>query len=340
MRSTRTAKTALTLFSVIGIAVALGGGGGAAADTAHPLHDGPTFVAVTDQASDQILVLDPTVSDWNATNDSAALKWAWQPTAANGFSDAMPSWALPSSARLRHSEQQDSDVLVTTASYGFVGVASYPSGQRVWSTDVGTAPNAHSAELLPNGNIAVAASTPGWVRIYAASQGPDAQNFVQYDLAAAHAVLWDPEDEVLWAVGLNDIVALKIGGSADSPTISVVRDTLLPQGGGHALEPVYGNKDRLWVATGSYVFQYLKETDTWSTSYPGARSLDRRGVKSVGNDPVTGQVLETLPSNLANPGSCATSWCTPTVDFFLPQMTRTRAGAQFYRAIWWVSAYA
>lgn len=341
MRSSRTPRLALAVCSLIAIATVVSGGEGAAADHgADQKHTGPTLVAITDQATNRILVLDPTVSDWSASNDQAALKWSWQPTSTNGFSDAMPNWGLPSSARLRYSRQQRSEALVTTASYGFVGVASYPSGQRIWSTDVGAAANAHSAELLPNGNVAVAASAPGWVRVYAASQGPDAQNFVQYDLTAAHAVLWDPDREVLWAVGLNDIVALKIGGPAGSPTITVVRDTLLPQGGGHALEPVYGNKDRLWVATGSYVYQYLKETDTWSTSYPGVRSIDRRGVKNVSNDPATGQVLETVPSNLANPGSCATNWCTPTVDFFLPEGTRTRPGAQIYRAIWWVSAYA
>ncbi len=300
----------------------------------------PTLVAAADQATGQILLLDPTVPDWSAANDATALKWAWQPIEANGFSAAdLASWGPASSARLRHSNQLHSDALLTTASNGFVGVASYPSGQRVWSTDVGAPPNAHYAELLPNGNVAMAATTPGWVRIYTAPQGPNSANYVQFDLDAAHAVLWDPKLDVLWAVGLNDIVALKITGPAGDPKIEVVRDTLLPQGGAHDVEPVYGNTDRLWVSTGSFVYQYLKSSDTWSTSYPAARSIDRRGVKSVGNDPQTGQVLETVPSDLANPGSCATTWCTATVDFFLPDQTRTRPDAQFYRVVWWVDRY-
>lgn len=338
MRSGRT----LRLAAALGLMAALATGPAASATQprTRPQPQSPTLVAAAEQATHQILVLDPTVSDWSTSNDAVAVKWAWQPTEANGFSLAdLSSWGAASSARLRHSDQLHSDVMLATASNGFVGLVSYPSGQRVWSTDVGVPPNAHYAELLPNGNVAVAATTPGWVRIYTASQGAGSANYVQFDLAAAHAVLWDPKSEVLWAVGLNDIVALKIGGPPNDPTIEVARDTLLPQGGGHDVEPVYGETDRLWVSTGSYVYQYLKSSDTWSTSYPAVGSIDRRGVKSVGNDPQTGQVLETVPSGLANPGSCATTWCTATVDFFLPDQARTRPDAQFYRAVWWVADY-
>ncbi|WP_026256988.1 DUF6528 family protein [Actinopolymorpha alba] len=303
---------------------------GAAADEQQYL------VAGTDQASQRILVLDPSVENWNEANNSKALKWAWQPTAADGFTEPTPGWRLVDEAKLRYSRKYDTRLVLATASYGFVGLIRYPSGKRQWSVnaDDGIAPldNPHSAELLPDGNVAVAASTGGWLRVYTASQGANSQTYVQYNLPDAHGVQWDPETRMIWALGGHHIVALKYGGTPAQPTLTEVRSTELPSLWGHDLQPVYGNPDRFWVTTGSRVYQYSVSKDEFTTDYPDSDKLDRVGVKSVSTNPGTGQILQTRPK-----AGCATSWCTDTVEFFGPDTTRTRPGTQFYKARWWVA---
>lgn len=300
--------------------------------------EGRYLVAGTDQASQKILVLDPSVEDWAVANTRKALKWSWAPSPKNGFPDPVPEWRNVDEAKLRYSEKYDTRYVLTTASYGFVGLIHYPSGKRAWSVnaDDGTAPldNPHSAELLPDGNVAAAASTGGWLRVYTASQGPDSEEYVQYDLPGGHGVLWDPERELLWALGDYHLVALKVGGTPAEPTLTEVKKTELPAPHGHDLQPVYGDTDRLWVTSGSRVYQYMKSTNSFTADYPMAEKLDRYGVKAVSNNPATGQVVETKPK-----AGCATTWCTDTVEFFGPDITRTREGAQFYKARWFVEDY-
>lgn len=293
------------------------------------------LIATTDQASQSILVLDPSVEDWSAAGNHKALKWSWRPSEAKGFTEPDLGWRNVDEAKLRYSAKDDTRYVLATASYGFVGLIHYPSGKRKWSVnaDDGVAPldNPHSAELLPDGNVAAAASSGGWLRVYTASQGPDSDTYVEYKLPGAHGVQWDPESKLLWAVGDNHIVALEYGGTPANPTLTEVRATELPTPHGHDLQPVYGDSDAFWVTTGSQVYQYRKSTDTITTDYPMSELLNRSGVKAVSTNPATGQVLQTKPKI-----GCATTWCTDTVDLFGPDAARTRPAAQFYKARWWV----
>jgi hypothetical protein len=294
------------------------------------------LVAGTDQATQQILVFDPAATDWSG--DGRAVTWAWSPRAKYGFAEPLPEWRLVDEVKLRYSRKYDTRFVLTTASYGFVGLVHYPSGMRKWSVnaDDGVAPldNPHSAELLPDGNVAAAASSGGWVRVYTASQGPNSQTYVEFPLPGAHGVLWDPQGRVLWALGDAHLVALEVGGPPAAPTLREVRRTALPTPYGHDLQPVYGDIDRLWVSTGSRVYMYVKSADSFTSDYPMADKLDRAAVKAVSNHPVTGQVVQTRPK-----AGCATTWCTDTVEFFGPDTTRTRTGAQFYKARWLVQDY-
>lgn len=324
-----------SLTVLLGVALATGIVPGAAARGAPPAPaaDDCCWVAVTDQGAHEITVLDPTKTDWNS-GSAAVVKWRWSPNARNGFSDPTPGWGLPDEARLRYSAKYDTRFLMVNDSYGFIGMVHYPSGWRWWSVNVASGPNPHAVELLPDGNVAAAASTGGWVRIYTASQGPRSTTYVQYALAGAHGVLWDPERQVLWALGDNELVALRIGGTPAAPTVTKVSSSPLPTAGGHDLQPVYGSTDRLWVSSGSRVYQYAKSTNSWHSDYRDAAKIDVGGVKSVSINPATGQVLRTRPK-----AGCRTTWCTDTVEFFGPDTTRTRTGAEIYKARWWYQEY-
>ena len=190
-------------------------------------------VVVTDQASDRIIVLDTDDTSW--TTDSQ--RWSWKPTAAHGFGDLTDNWGLPDEAKLRHRDGRS--YLLTTDSYGLAAVVPYPSGKGFhWAADVGRADNAHSIELLPSGNVAVTASTGGWLRIYTASQGRRSTTYVQMPLAGAHGVVWDPVTRLLWTLGDHELVGLKVGGTQAKPRLTRAITHPLPMARMKALGPV------------------------------------------------------------------------------------------------------
>ncbi|QNE19859.1 hypothetical protein F1D05_20510 [Kribbella qitaiheensis] len=286
------------------------------------------LVALTDQQYEngpaaRIRLMDPAVYDWNT---AAAQKWSWSPTSANGFSGLTSLWGLPSDVKLRM-DRAGAYVAVVADSRGLAGLITYPGGQRIWAANVGAANNPHSVELLPDGNVAVAASSGGFVRVYTASQGSASTKSVSYSLPDAHGVQWDPVRQVLWVLGGNRLAALKINGTAAAPTLAESLVVTLPTSGGHDLTPVLENHDRLWISTGSKVYQFSKSAGAIvSTENVGA-------IKSVNSMP-NAQQVRTTPK-----AGCKTTWCTDTVNFAVPAATRTLSGAQIYKARVWSSRY-
>ncbi|MFI0444775.1 DUF6528 family protein [Actinomadura sp. 6N118] len=291
------------------------------------------WVVGGDQGAHKIWVLDAGRRDWTA--DPRAVKWSWAPTAEAGFGDVLAGWGAVSDVRVRTAGHKA--YVLAGDSWGYIGAVEFPSGERLWAVDAGRPSNVHAAELLPDGNIAAAASTGGWVRVYAASQGPADTTYTEFKLKGGHGVLWDPRRKVLWAIGDDDLVELKVGGTASTPTLSEIRRVALPTQGGHDLAPVYADRGRLWITTNYGVYQFDKRHGTFETDYRYASSVNLPIVKAVGDNPFTRQVLLTRPMK-----GCATTWCTDTAEFFGRNSwnaTRTLTGAQFYKARWFAPRY-
>ncbi|MDH6137878.1 hypothetical protein P3T37_007313 [Kitasatospora sp. MAA4] len=315
--------------AVLGLTAAVLSAGAAPAAAVPTL----SLLLAADQASGRVLLLDPGDPSWLANGGAAqwrsaerAALWSWSALDDDGLGPLDPqfSWQLVSEAKYRI--QQGRQWVLTCASEGLAAVLRYPAGGVCWATAADG--NVHTIELLPDGNVAIAASEAGYVRLYAASQGPRASRHVQLDLPGAHGLHWDAVHRVLWALGSERLLALAVGGTPADPRLTPLRDVRLPDPGGHDLAPVAQDHDRLWVATGRRVFQYSVGEGAF-VGYPGARSIDRPGVKSVGDDPVTGQVLTVTPST-ANP--CP--WCTSTVEFHRPDGSRRIEGTGLYKARW------
>lgn len=286
------------------------------------------WIAVTDQGSEEIRVYDPEKEDWNQSN---ALKWSWAPTDKNGFGGLLQGWGLPSDVKLREGKT-GGKFMVVTDSRGLAALVPYPSGNsRAWGVIVGG--NPHAAELLPDGNVAIAASAGGWVRVYTASQGADSSTYTEFSLPGAHGVLWDPAQDVLWAVGDYDLIALKVKGTPAAPILEEVHRKRLPTNWGHDLFAVYGDTDKLWVTSNTQVYQYSKSTDSWSEDYPGAAEINHHWVKSVGNQP-SGQVVMTNQKE-----GTKYTWTTDAVDLYQPADQRLVTGGAFYKARIWNSDY-
>ncbi|GAA4963570.1 hypothetical protein HD597_003433 [Nonomuraea thailandensis] len=304
---------------------------------------GDYWVVGGDQTGRRLIAFDPAVADWNGT---AAVRWAWQPSVTPGrfTADEVSAFGLIADFKLRERPSGAKSVVVAAGgSRGVAAVVSYPDGVRQWARILPG--NLHAAELLPDGNLAVAASTGGWVRVYASSQGPDAATYAEYRLADAHAALWDPAIRRLWVIGRDSataqpiLTALAVEGTPARPTLreDTSRRAVLPTPHGH---DVYGHAHdpgRLWLTTGSAAYLYDKITKTF---IPAGSGASRGAVKSIGNQP-SGQIVQTRADSAKTPpGSCtASTWCTDTVDFFGPAMTRRRTGAAFYKARVWSPYY-
>jgi hypothetical protein len=316
-------KAALALLAstvVLGSAILTGSAwAGDRGDSAQP-------IVLTEQASDQILVLDSERTAW----ETATIRWRWRPTEANGLGHLTHAWGAPSDAKLRH--RGDQPYLLTTDSLGLAAVVPYPQGTGAyWAVDVTRQSNAHSIELLPDGNVAVAASRGGWVRVYTASQGADSTTYVQFALEHAHGVYWDESRKLLWAIGGSQLVALRVSGTPAAPVLTQVSSATLPTPEGHDLQPVAGHPDRLWVTTDEEVYQYSIRRAAFLQDYPGADRINQPTVKAVGDERASGQVLI---SSIQTGNIC--TWCTDTVNLYRGEQNFTLRGTQIYKARWWV----
>ncbi|GAA0593629.1 hypothetical protein GCM10010394_23720 [Streptomyces crystallinus] len=274
-------------------------------------------------------------------------------------------------------------MVVTDGNSGFVGVIPYPSlsGYK-WAYNVGDAgvSNVHGAELLPDGNVAVASSKTGTVAVYARATGDPtsptpgpAKPLSSKPLEAAHQVLYDPSTSSLWAIGGHALVRYTYDPATG--TLDDGEPFALPQqissGGlaaawGHDLEPVYGDPDRLWVAANAGIVQFSKSGSAgcykgslrwplpqqvsgggmenhWCTDYLAEKELNVQPlVKSIGNDPVSGERLTTCADGCegsnTNP-SYTTSWLRFVTTGGHTDLTRWWNQSQHYRARWMVPSY-
>ncbi|MEE1824820.1 DUF6528 family protein [Streptomyces sp. BE20] len=289
-------------------------------------------VVVVDQASRRVLVLQ-SAEELMAYRgpDRLPVVWSWSADTAPDLDDLRPerSWSMPDEAksRVRHGRRY----LLTTASGGLAAAVDTATGAAAWAVDTGPLANPHSAELLPDGNVAVAASTGGWIRLYTASQGPRSSVHAEFRLPGAHGVHWDRRTGLLWAVGDDTLTALRVGGTAAAPTLTAVRAVPLPEPGGHDLAPVLATPGRFWVSTAGHLWRFDPATDRFSKVGLGGEQAGR-DVKSVGDEPGSGRLLIAAPDHA---GPC--SWCTSVLSLHRPDAVRRLPGAWLYKARWWTS---
>lgn len=316
---------------------------------------GDFLIVGGNQATNQLIAYDPSVSDWTSPS---ATKWTWTPTSTEGFSSA----ELTASQGISGFKLRDwgsGQRVVFTSGNGLAAIITAPpsGGTKVWSVVVPAADNPHAAELLPNGNLAVTATgndnttDHGWVRIYAASQGPSDTNYASYALYDVHGAWWDPTVQRLWVIGREGpldpntgqptgarvLTALAITGSPAQPHVTqdAGRRVVLPDIGEHDVNIDPTNPNVLLLTTANHTYSYNDVTNTFTTL------SNLTFVKALSEQP-SGQLVQTQADAAKTPpGPCASvnNWCTDTVNFFNPTFNRTVPGAQFYRAYTWNPSY-
>jgi len=265
------------ILSVLLFAVLLLGIFAACGETETPVTDeeppkanyGPRKILVTDQKNKCISLYDIDKKDWTTPD------WTW--------TSKEPTFTNVDGVKYRYDNNAECDVLALCSSGGYVAMITYPRGE-VLSFVRNAGGNPHSVEVLPDGALVLAASTGNYVRIYDTSSfGDVSKKYKEIYVPDAHGVLWDPEMEILWALGGNKLYAYEVTEDHDM----IHREDLtipLLAGGGHDLQPVYGKPDWFWVTMNEKVMQVNKKTKEIEIRYDGWVTLSAlAGVKGIGN---------------------------------------------------------
>ena len=236
-------------------------------------------VIVTDITNGRIVVANLDLDDPFAAEN---LIWEWYPTEALGWGDVTQERlaASISGVKYRWSEFHKTEVVLFCTSRGVAGIIEYPSGKCLWKTKVaGISP--HSIEMLPNGDIAVTTSGSGnWEegRIHYYQIDAEGNYTMTYEctLNGGHGLLWDPDNEVLWALGFPALEAYSPVKDSDGKVTLYRLENWgceVPDATGHDLMPVYGNKDLLWFTDNVSILQYSKSQGKMLKEFDNSQKL-------------------------------------------------------------------
>lgn len=263
-----------------------------------PMLAGKIPVALCDQKNAEAVIIDLAAKD---PTSAEAIIWRWSPnSSANGFSGSGFKNSIDE-IKLRYSSVLEKYVVCITSSAGFMGVAEYPSGKKIWEASAsGMGP--HSIEYLPNGMIACALSgntdyNKACVKIYDSNKSSPVA-VASESLYGAHGVVWDNELGVLWALSNYEIVAYDIGSDPDAPTLTLINGLggKLPGAGGHDLSTVAESPDKLWVSSNS-VYMFDKYTGKFIDAYDGKSQIAAYNVKCISSTE-NGTVLRTVATEV------------------------------------------
>lgn len=262
-----------------------------------------SWVAVLDVTGDKINVYDIYAQYWL----TPARKMSWSPTVARSYSTAeVAAWGDPRDVRIRQSPWGGAWAAVGG---NLATITIQSTGHRRWALDLGAGTIPDGVELLPDGNIVVAAKGGNWVRVYNSSQGTSSTGYAQYNITAPTAVLWDPVNNVIRVTGsINGtavLAALTVGGTSAAPALTedVSLRSTLPTAGAQDVTDFAGDPNKLWVCTNTGVYIYNKTTKTFT---PIGNFAFRSGVRSCINQ-ISGRLIQADPVNAAHIDFCASN---------------------------------
>lgn len=224
--------------------------------------------------------------------------WSWTASPEAGVPENRTKWfANLDDAKAINDGKQ---VLITASNSGvaIVDVAT----RKV--TCMASVRNAHTAEMLPGGIIAVASSIGGDELLVFDPKSPAPESPIcRTPLPSAHGLVWDDDRKTLWALGYDELRAYTITSNDRAQTQLVLSKThKLPGIGGHDLRAVpksagllISNKEHV------YIFDRTKQQ---FTEHAKLGKIEK--VKSIDVHPVTGQLVHSLwgqKVTLSNPDS-------------------------------------
>lgn len=213
--------------------------------------------------------------------------------------------------------------ILITSSGGGIALVNRADGRVLF---YGRAANAHSAELLPNNRVAVAASH---------HQAGKGDRLIVFDLAKSnaeilseelpwgHGVVWDAARNRLWALADKDIRIFDLRDwDTRTPSLRRLETIPLPEGMGHNLSAVSGTS-ALAISTTNHCWLFDRDTKALR---PHPELADAKHVKSISYHPATGQVAYVQAEG--------DNWWAERIRFLNPSGFVHVAGEHFYKARW------
>lgn len=211
------------------------------------------------------------------------ITWRWEADKAD----------LPEKYRLQYFQSIDeckpvaegSQLLITSSSGGVVLVDKI-SKNVLFYAFVG---NAHSAELLPHNRIIVAASTHDQgnrIELFDINQSESP--IFQDSLYSGHGVVWDQENELLYALGYDQLRAYQLKNwNSATPSLERLHTWEIPGESGHDLAPLPHDNSKLLLTVHEGVWLFDKERHTFEPFEPLESKVD---IKSVSFHATTDQM--------------------------------------------------
>jgi uncharacterized protein DUF6528 len=271
-------------------------------------------IMICDQALARVALMDAN-ADWS---NPEAILWQWQ-------AEDSPSIAVEQREWFRHPTDAKpvlgGNFVLITASGGGLALVRLDDKATLFHAHPGG--NPHSAEILPDGNLVSASSTGSALKLWSLVR--QAQPLQTVTLFDAHGVSWDPQNELLWALGHDDLVSYRYHAEQSPPLTENSRHPL-PDPGGHDLQRSADGLAMV-VTTQHGVWEFLPADGTY---YPYPDLGSAIDVKSI-SEPVY-QRNRNSPTLLVR---ATDQWWSDTVVGIDPEMRYLLPGSKIYKARWW-----
>lgn len=233
-----------------------------------------------------------------------------------------PAYNCPSGVKFRTGNRVYGDVVLIACSGGYAGVISFPQGEELWHVDL-CGNNPHSIEILPDGAVATASSNGNEVRLYA----PQSTEYTSVTVPDAHAVLWDDDNECLWALeGFGVLHAYGVVVKDGKYSLVEIKK-YNTKGGAHECTQDFSDRDYLFLCVTEGIVRINKETGAYTMmrSNYGAADCKGYGINELGNYLYISSKAGKQDDSWINDHYA--SWCTSTICIAYGGSTKT---SRFY----------
>jgi len=204
---------------------------------------------------DKIFIIDEQASN----GDDVKVVWSWQASEADSQLPEIYQRYLMS---LDECKPVDGgrNILITSSS-GAVVLIERATKKCLFYAHV---PNAHSADVLPGGRIAVALSTnPNGNSISIYDRNHPEQELFRDSLYSGHGAVWNTTRQRLYVLGYDELRAYSlVNWNTSSPSLKLEKKWMIPGQSGHDLYPVSDDELLISEHYGVHSFDISSETFT------------------------------------------------------------------------------
>lgn len=271
---------------------------------------GTRQIVFADQSVNRVVIADV---------DTKSVVWEWSPASSNVAAADVKWFVNMSDAKPVYNNQY----ILANASTGGIALIRIADKKTVFYAYAGNG-NVHSAEVLPDGNLVIAASTGAYLMLMRmdTTSLPYTGYTKKVTVTDAHNVVWDKKRQVLWTASQNKLYAFTYNFNCAAPDLTLKDSVTLPASGCHDLFPVYG-KDSLWLSTSSKVWAINLQTKTVTEQSSLAR------IKSISSGP-----NESYPAILLQSIDNDQLWYNDKVIDFKSNTVLQLTGLKAYKGRW------